>query len=123
MDAALQFRSALEKQRLELDAIVANRVQLPLRQGETPTADSLTVGLRERVSGLPETAAQQCAEQVLRTVRERELLAERDRVMLQRLRSALPGVPLVPVPLYSRDVHSLTGLNAMREDVFKAGEL
>ncbi|MFT4703972.1 MAG: anion-transporting ArsA/GET3 family ATPase [Bradymonadia bacterium] len=122
VDAALQFRSALEKQRLELDAVIANRVQLPLSAGATPTQDELAVGLRVRVSGLPETASRLCAEQVLRTVRDRELLAERDRAMLQRLRSALPGVPLVPVPLYSRDVHSLSGLNAMREDVF-AGEL
>jgi hypothetical protein len=49
-------------------------------------------------------------EAVERTLAERRLLAQRDAEGIEKLRTALAGVPLIVVPRFSTDVHDLRGL-------------
>jgi anion-transporting ArsA/GET3 family ATPase len=121
VDEALRFRDRLASREVRLSAVVANRVR-----GEQPPAaaalgvTALASALRASVPELGEAAAQ-LAERLHLHAEALAALGRRDRAMLDALQAAVgPDVPMVRVPLYPTDVHSLAGLARMRRDLFAA---
>lgn len=118
VDEALSFREKLDARRVSLTAVVANRVHAQIAGGDA-SPDALSRDLQAAVPELGDAAAP-LAERLLENAADFRALGERDATMLQRLRDVLgERVELVEVPLYPRDVHSLSGLERMRKDLFR----
>lgn len=121
VDEALRFRDRLASRDVRLSAVVANRV----RPEQPPAAAALGVDALESAlrASVPELggAAPQLAVRLHAHAEELAALGRRDRAMLDALQAAVgPDVPMVRVPLYPTDVHSLAGLARMRRDLFAA---
>lgn len=117
VDEALSFREKLGARHVSLSAVVANRVHAQIPGAEVSVGE-LQAALSEAAPELREASAP-LAERLLENAADFRALGARDARMLGRLTAALgPEVDLVQVPLYPRDVHSLSGLARMQGDLF-----
>ncbi len=127
---ALYFDDRLAQERLRLAAFVVNRVRTPVRGADASAAElrdaSALVAALRRLPGAArhdDAELQRLAPKVLRNADDFDGLAAADQVALQRLRDNRKGgsveaVPVFPIPLYSTDVYSMTGLDRVRRDLF-----
>lgn len=111
----------LEEQSAHFGGYIVNRVHQPtVLEGEQwPQREELT----ELLLSLPGARymtrhnLRQTAASMLRNGGDFTRLADKDREMLAQLLSE-QQVPVFPIPFYSRDIHSLKGLNRVRRDLF-----
>ncbi|RKH55334.1 ArsA family ATPase [Corallococcus aberystwythensis] len=95
LDEAIHFHKLLQQNRMEMTAIVVNRVHPLPTQAQWEDAATLTPTRRAKVE---------------ETLRETQVLAQQDLEGLAQLRAACPGTPLIQVPRFGLDVHDLTAL-------------
>ncbi|NTX12746.1 ArsA family ATPase [Myxococcus sp. CA056] len=95
MDEAIHFNTLLKQHRMEVVALVVNRVH-PLPT-EAMWADAATLTPTRRAK-------------VEETLRELQVLAEQDGRGIAQLQAACPGIPLIQVPRFGLDVHDITSL-------------
>jgi anion-transporting ArsA/GET3 family ATPase len=107
---ASYFVDRLSHERMPLAGLVVNR----MRQTSLPEGTSLPAAraeaAAEALAGKPDDPATRLAEAALRVHAELAAAAEHDARMARRFGAAHPGVPMVPVPALSADVHDLDGL-------------
>lgn len=111
IDEAMFFGKQLQAQKLELSAVVVNRVHA--HEAPPPSRAAIV----DAVESLPELRGfsgdefVQFAADLDRTYREFGALAEADAVEITRLRSAVPATAqLVEVPFFDVDIHDLEAL-------------
>lgn len=121
---AMAFRESLAGRDVRLSAVVANRVHR--RVAGVDRYESMQELAHALEPALPEAQPverMRLATRLLDTARDLAKLADHDAEMLVELERALSSggvsVPIVRVPLYARDVHSLEGLERMRGDLFR----
>ena len=95
LDEVEHFYKLLVKNRMEVAALVVNRVHVRPPQRLFDEAARLLPARREKVE---------------QTLRELSVLAEQDAAAIAELQRAVPGVPLVRVPRFEVDVHDLASL-------------
>ncbi len=108
VEEAIFFRGKLREARMPFGGLIVNRVHV-LPEGLTP-GDAKTVG--EELRGELGTAL---AEKVAATVRDAELLAERDAAAIARLRREVDDPAPVLIPELDDDVHDVDGLALVHE--------
>lgn len=108
VEEAIFFRGKLREARMPFGGLIVNRVHV-LPEGLTP-GDAETVG--EELRGDLGTAL---AEKVAATVRDAELLAERDAAAIARLRREVDDPAPVLIPELDDDVHDVDGLALVHE--------
>ncbi|AGC47683.1 anion-transporting ATPase [Myxococcus stipitatus DSM 14675] len=95
MDEAIHFNTLLRQHRMEVVALVVNRVHPMPTEAMWQAASTLTPTRRAKVE---------------ETLRELRILAEQDRRGIAQLQTACPGIPLIQVPRFGLDVHDITSL-------------
>lgn len=95
LDEAIYFHTVLKQNKMNVAAIVVNRVH--------PTVAG---GLWEEVARLPELRQKKFED----TLKEADAQARQDARGVAKLREACEGTPLVLVPRFEHDVHDLKGL-------------
>lgn len=103
VEEAIFFRGKLREARMPFGGLIVNRVHV-LPEGLSP-GDADTVG--DELAGALGPAL---AEKVAATVRDAELLAERDTAAIARLRRAVDDPDPVLIPELDDDVHDVDGL-------------
>lgn len=121
---ALAFRTTLARREVRLSAVVANRVHRRVANIDRfDSMQSLAAGLEPLLSEAAPVERMRLATRLLETARDLAQLADHDAHTLAELGDALAvggeRVPIIRVPLYARDVHSLEGLERMRADLFR----
>ncbi len=95
MDEAIHFHKLLKQHRMEVVALVVNRVHPLPKEALWEDAATLTPTRRAKVE---------------ETLRELQVMAEQDEKGLAQLKAACPDVPLIRVPRFELDVHDITAL-------------
>lgn len=96
LDEAISFHTMLVQNKMQVVAVVVNRVHAPVSDDAWAACARLPPGpLKTRVE---------------QTLRENEHLAKVDEQGVQRLAAGCPGTPLVQVPRFELDVHDLGSL-------------
>ncbi|MBF5044704.1 ArsA family ATPase [Aggregicoccus sp. 17bor-14] len=95
LDEAIHFHKLLRQNRMDLVAIVVNRVHPLPPPALWDEAQELVPARRDKV---------------LRTLEELKVLAEQDAAGIAQLSQACPGTPLVQVPRFDVDVHDVDAL-------------
>ncbi|MCP3101083.1 ArsA family ATPase [Myxococcus sp. K15C18031901] len=95
MDEAIHFNTLLKQHRMEVVALVVNRVHPMPTEAMWKDVATVAPGRRDKVE---------------QTLRELKVLAEQDRQGIAQLQAACPGIPLIQVPRFSLDVHDITSL-------------
>jgi anion-transporting ArsA/GET3 family ATPase len=95
LDEAIAFHTLLEQSKLNVAAIVVNRMHPPVPDSAWPALARLPHADRPRFEA---------------TLKENEELARQDARGLERLQEACPDTPLVLVPRFDVDVHDLRSL-------------
>jgi anion-transporting ArsA/GET3 family ATPase len=95
LDEAVHFHTLLKQNRMEVVALVVNRVHPVPGQALWDDAATLTPTRRAKVE---------------ETLRELQVLAEQDAEGITQLQAACPGVPIIQVPRFALDVHDVTAL-------------
>ena len=121
---ALAFRTTLARREVRLSAVVANRVHRRVANiDHFDSMQSLAAGLEPLLAEAAPVERMRLATRHLETARDLAQLADHDAHTLAELGDALAvggaRVPIIRVPLYARDVHSLEGLERMRADLFR----
>lgn len=111
----------LEEQSAHFGGYIVNRVhQATVGEDEQmPQSDELTDLLLSLPGARYMTRhnLKQTAASIIRNGGDFSRLADKDREMLKLLLSE-QQVPVFPIPFYSRDIHSLKGLDRVRRDLF-----
>ena len=124
LDEAIYFYKKLGAESVTVGGFVVNRIHDFGFQREelNRPAVSYAAHLRSAVPTLAdadESVARDLAERLLQNGREFAVIEEVDRSSIHRLRLQIPdGVPIVTVPYFSTDIHSLEGLDKARSEVF-----
>ena len=100
------FHAKLADSGMPFGALIVNRVREPV------AADAGDPALATELAGLLD---EPLARKVLHDVDDRNRLAERDALNVERMRAELTGGALLTVPELSGDVHDLDGLRAIGE--------
>jgi len=108
IEEAIFFRGKLREAGMPFGGLVVNRVQLDLVEGDADEAAAALDG------DLPDELREKVAE----TLRELQVLAERDRAGLTRLMTALDEPDPTVVPLLEGDVHDVDGLAQVHHHLF-----
>ena len=122
LEEALSFRHRLDDFGVHVGGVVINRTHRSF--GENAYTDLPLTNLTEALLAIPDTHEDRgdtarVARALLDNARAFDTLAERDERGLQALRDSLGAdVPVVRVPTYASDVHSIDGLLRMRTDLF-----
>jgi anion-transporting ArsA/GET3 family ATPase len=95
LDEAIHFHKLLKQNKMEVVALVVNRVHPIPPQMVWDDAATLTPTRRAKVE---------------ETLRELQVLAEQDTAGIAQLRAACPDTPIIQVPRFSLDVHDVTAL-------------
>ncbi|XXF76663.1 ArsA-related P-loop ATPase [Myxococcaceae bacterium GXIMD 01537] len=95
LDEVVRFHALLKQNRMEVVALVVNRVHPETPQAVWDDAATLTPTRRAKVE---------------ETLRELQVLAEQDAAGIAQLQAACPGTPLIQVPRFPLDVHDVTAL-------------
>ena len=111
-----QFHQLLRESKLKVAAVVANRVNPDFQKGARLTradtraaADKLDV---PKLPGLPPLG-----ERLWQTLRDMQVLAGLDREVLKVLARRCEGTPVLAVPRFDHDIHDLTGLNEVGQQL------
>ncbi|MBJ6759405.1 ArsA family ATPase [Myxococcaceae bacterium JPH2] len=95
LDEAIQFHALMKQNRMDVLALVVNRVHPLPAPSLWDEAAALAPSRRTKVE---------------ETLRELKVLAEQDLQGIALLRKACPGTPIIQVPRFGLDVHDLTAL-------------
>ena len=123
MGEALYFRSRLERYDVRLGAVVVNRIHPSLR--DNPLTQASPQAIADALLTLPGAAIhgrprlEQLAYALRQSALEFQDLADRDREVLSALETSVASsAPVVAVPLLATDVHTLEGLDRLRQHLF-----
>jgi hypothetical protein len=103
---AIHFHGKLDEGGLPFGGTIVNRVRAPVDASADDPA------LATELAGL---VGEPLARKVLRDLDDRNRLAERDAVNIERMRAELHGGDLIAVPELPGDVHDLDGLALVAE--------
>jgi hypothetical protein len=125
LDEALYFYEQLgERQQVAVGGFVVNRVHpnwVPEAELKRPTV-TIANELAELEDGAPtlsEDERSDLAERLRANAAEFYVLAAKDAASLIRLREEIPpDTPMVQVPFFAQDIHTLDGLNRVRVSIF-----
>lgn len=101
----LHFHQLLRDNRMDVAAIVVNRVHPPVPEEARAETAGLPDALREKLD---------------RTFLEAQVLAEQDRAAIRALAGKVSPTPLVEVPRFDLDVHDVKGLARLGGFLFEA---
>jgi anion-transporting ArsA/GET3 family ATPase len=125
VEEALFFYDRLGNSKLNVDGFVVNRVhpkwvpQETLDQGQ----DSLAAHLKTLAQGSsdPAPALDQLTELLVENAAQFQLRATQDALSIEKMRDTLPSeIPILRVPFFNQDIHSLQGLDRARRSLFEA---
>jgi anion-transporting ArsA/GET3 family ATPase len=91
----IHFHELLKENRMDVAAVVVNRVHTPVPEQA-----------RSEVAGLPEALKVKLEQ----TFAETQALADHDRAAVETLRARVSPTPLVEIPRFDLDVHDVKGL-------------
>lgn len=118
VDEARFLRRKLDEEQIPFGGFVVNRVHtpyLPREELETPPAEIVSMLAGTDIEGVDE----ELAAKLLENASEFQILADLDAVTLAALRErAGARVVIKAVPYCSRDIHSLEGLEWVRQSLF-----
>lgn len=124
IDEAIYFFDRLDEQTARVGAFVANRVHpswVPVDELNRPTMELIKdlQGIHEQYDSKNEDDRRSLAEALKFNAKEFQILAKLDLETIERLRDHVHNtIPIVKVPYFSRDIHSLEGLNHVRKALF-----
>lgn len=95
LDEALYFYELLHEHRMQVAAVVVNRVHPPPAESLWADAAKQPESLRGRLE---------------QTLKEHEHLARQDALGIERLRARVGDTPVILVPRFDKEVHDLAGL-------------
>lgn len=117
---ALYFRQRLKELNVAMGALIVNRVRSRLLEGDqfdrASVASELMTLEGAELAGRP--LVEQLAGKLVRNAVEWNVLAARDRRVCADLIAEVQPAPVVQMPLYDSEVHSLSGLDTMRRSLF-----
>lgn len=127
LDEAIYFYEQLgSKQQVAVGGFVVNRVhpnwvpEVELQRPVVTLANELEA-LEDGAPTLSDDERRTLAEHLRENAAEFYVLAAKDAGSLQRLREELGGsIPMVQVPFFAQDIHSLEGLSRVRASIFGA---
>ncbi len=124
IDEAIYFYNKLGAEEARVGAFITNRVhpawvsREELNRPSIRMADELA-SVHEALADMDKEAQQALARKLRQNAQEFQVLADLDAESIQRLRDRVPNkIPLLPVPYFSRDIHSLIGLDHVRRALF-----
>jgi anion-transporting ArsA/GET3 family ATPase len=126
IDEAMFFHDKLGGERVRVGSFVVNRVHpdwVSERALEASTDDLAgQLGeLTDELSELSEDERRDLSERLRDNARQFHVLAALDARSIQRLGERVPrDIPIVSVPYFSRDIHSLRGLDHVRTSLFRS---
>jgi len=122
IDEALYFYRKLGAEQVRVGAFIINRVHPPwvpreeLNRPASLLADDLTDALPAHLSA---EQRRDLAAKLRQNASDFQVLADLDRESIDKLKDQLPrATPLLRVPYFSRDIHSLSGLDHVRRSIF-----
>jgi anion-transporting ArsA/GET3 family ATPase len=123
IDEALYFYNKLGAEQVRVGAFIINRVHphwVPREELNRPLS-LLASDLAPALPPLSEDASRALAQSIRHNAAELQILADLDRESIDKLKDQLPrATPLIRVPYFSRDIHSLAGLDHVRRAMFSA---
>jgi anion-transporting ArsA/GET3 family ATPase len=114
LEDARLFHERLSADKIHLAGFVLNRAVVDPFAKVAPAPERL----REGVAAAGGTAS--LADRLEAVAMEAQALAEQERQAARALAATVPGLPVVLAPELRRDVHDLTGLDALRRGLFGA---
>ena len=127
IDEAIYFYDKLGSDESRIGAFVVNRVHPPwvpraeLKRPAIQMAQELGE-LHPSFAQLETEDKKRFARKLRQNASDFQILADLDREAIERLRDRVPrAVPILQVPYFPRDIHSLTGLNHVRTALFQDG--
>lgn len=124
IDEAIYFYNKLGREEVRVGGFVVNRVHpswVPTDELNRPSmqlADDLA-GLHPAFEQLDEEQRKAFSRKLRENAQEFEILSRLDGESIERLRDRVPNkVPILKVPYFSRDIHSLAGLDHVRQALF-----
>ena len=124
IDEAIYFHEKLGDDRANVGAFVANRVHPEWVDAEELNRPSINMaeeleGLHEEYNDLDEAKQKEFARKLRKNASEFQVLAHLDNESIIKLRDAIPKeIPILRVPYFAHDIHSLRGLHHVREALF-----
>jgi anion-transporting ArsA/GET3 family ATPase len=129
LDEALFFYEQLgSRQQVAVGGFVVNRVHpdwVPEEELTRPVVaiandlEALQDGADDSLDTLDEDQRRDLAERLRSNAAEFYVLAAKDAASLTRLRDEIPSdIPMVQVPFFAQDIHTLEGLNRVRMAIF-----
>jgi anion-transporting ArsA/GET3 family ATPase len=109
VEEAVYFASRVSASRAPVAALVVNRM--------FPTFGSSPAGAPEAAAMISHTA-DGAVRAMLNNLRDLDEVARREELYVEQLRSRLPGVPVVRVPILAGDVHDVEGLSEIGRLLF-----
>ncbi len=124
IDEALYFYEKLGGDHTRVGAFITNRVHpswVPHEELAMPSMRiSAALGDTMLMEGLNASEQKQFAKNIRNNASDFQVLADLDRESIQRLADKLPKeLPILQVPYFSHDIHSLRGLNHVRKAIFQ----
>ena len=125
IDEAIYFYNKLGREEVRVGGFVVNRVHpdwVPHEELSRPSqllADDLD-GLHDAFGALDPEQRKAFSRKLRENAQEFQILARLDEESIVRLRDRVPAkVPILRVPYFSRDIHSLAGLDHVRRALFE----
>lgn len=124
VEEALYFYEQLGGDALQVDSFVVNRVhpqwvdEAHLALAESHLPDALAA-MEDRVPDVDLPDVEKLAEALAENAMQFQLRASQDAGSIQKLSDDLPGyMPIMRVPYFNQDIHSLSGLDRARRELF-----
>ncbi len=117
VDEALYFHEQLDQETLHVDGFVVNRVH----PRWVMDAEKIDPGeLRQALEELsPATSAESLSQRLLMNALDFERRSNQDARSIGTMKESLPEtMPIVEVPYFNQDIHSLGGLDQARREIF-----
>jgi anion-transporting ArsA/GET3 family ATPase len=105
---AIRFRETLREAQMPFLGTIVNRVNRPITRAEVATG----------AAGCEQILRSDLASRVAACAADHAVLAERDGANLARLHEAFTAEPILQVPDFSDDIHSVQGLLAIHRELF-----
>lgn len=124
IDEAIYFFDRLDEQTARVGGFVANRVHpawVPIEELKRPTIELLKDldNIHQTFDDKSDEEKRKVVDALKFNATEFQILAKLDTETIERLRDHVHNtIPILKVPYFSRDVHSLEGLNYVRSALF-----
>lgn len=124
IEEAIYFYERLGAEHVRVGGFVVNRVHpgwVPRAELKRPTMTMAAelAALGGPLGDMDDASRKALAHKLRDNAADFQVLADLDHESIERLRGIVLGdVPVLPVPYFSRDIHSLGGLNHVREALF-----